>query len=302
MSLSGIRVRRIRSNWKEFSRLQIGRIKYHSKKTMTKPLFLLCSFLLLLIPLHAQHYAEGREFQLGAPQMDHDGQLFQDSVLARLSLGWEGAQIRYTLDGSPPDEKSALYEAPLVIRQDARLQARAFHPSFRASESIAAEFVRSGQKLRVVSASLEEAPSPQYAGRGAAGLVDGRKGSANFRDGEWLGFNGADAVLHLQLKEAVEASELLVSSMADPGSWIFPPSAIEVRASKDGINYQELGSLEIAPPGAEDKGGAHFYKIAIPTTRAQFWEVTVGHFGLLPAWHQGAGTPAWLFVDELIFR
>ena len=269
---------------------------------MIKNIFSLFSLLFLLFPLQAQHYAEGMEFKLGTPQMEYEGPLFQDSTLVQLSLGWEGVPIHYTLDGSEPDEKSALYESPVIIRQDGQLNARAFHPSFQASESIGAEFVRRGLSLSVVAASLAEAPSPQYAGRGAAGLVDGRKGSGNFRDGEWLGFNGADAVLHLQLEEPIEAHELLVSSMVDAGSWIFPPSAIEVRASKDGINYQELGRLEIAPPGAEDKGGMHFYKIAIPPTRAQFWEVAVRHFGLLPVWHQGAGTPAWLFIDELIFR
>lgn len=270
---------------------------------MNKNHFIPLLVLLPFLPLCAQHYAEGREFRLGAPQLEHGGPLFQDSAVVRLSLGWEGAVIRYTLDGSLPDERSAMCREPLVIWQDAHLQARAFHPSFQPSEPSGLEFVRRGQKLSVVSATLGEAPAQQYAGRGANGLVDGRKGSADFRDGEWLGFNGADAVLQLVLEDAEETREIIVSTLSDPGSWIFPPAAIEVwaRAKEEG-RFLKIGEAGIAPPGPGAQAGMQFFRIDIPPTAALYWEIRIRNFGLLPEWHQGKGAPAWLFIDEIVFR
>lgn len=258
--------------------------------------------LLPLLPLCAQHYAEGREFQLGAPQMTYDGPFFRDSLQVQLALGWKGAQIRYTLDGSLPDEAAARYDGPVTVREDAQLQARAFHPCCRPSEVVKAEFVRYPGPPAVKSATLNIPPAPQYPGQGATTLLDGRKGSANFRDGAWLGFNGTDAMLRLRLEAPPDAGELIVSCLYDPGSWIFPPSAIEVWAGDQESGLQKTGELAPPPPGQDTPSGMRYYKIALPPSNALYWQITVRHFGPLPAWHQGAGTPAWLFIDETIFR
>ena len=59
--------------------------------------------------------------------------LFEGSVECPLATLTEGAVIRYTLDGSEPDETSALYTAPLHLDSSVRLRARAFKEGYEPS-------------------------------------------------------------------------------------------------------------------------------------------------------------------------
>jgi fibro-slime domain-containing protein len=64
------------------------------------------------------------------------GTTFRDSIRVGLSVpGHPDAQIRYTLDGSEPNESSPLYDSsePLLFRDDARVRARAFKADHQAS-------------------------------------------------------------------------------------------------------------------------------------------------------------------------
>lgn len=46
----------------------------------------------------------------------------------------EGAEIRYTIDGSEPTEESELYTEPIEITRDMTIRARAFAEGFYSSE------------------------------------------------------------------------------------------------------------------------------------------------------------------------
>ena len=51
---------------------------------------------------------------------------FVDSAIINLSIDLEGAEIHYTLDGSTPTKKSALYTKPIIAKESSKLLARAF--------------------------------------------------------------------------------------------------------------------------------------------------------------------------------
>ena len=71
-----------------------------------------------------------------APQFSTRATLFQAPTTVKLGAAFEGLQIRYTLDGSVPSIKSALYSQPLSIKQTAKLQARAYTRDGRASRLV----------------------------------------------------------------------------------------------------------------------------------------------------------------------
>ncbi len=66
-------------------------------------------------------YAIGRA---GMPSVTRTGRLHNEEVV--LSSWTEGAEIRYTLDGSVPDETAALYTEPLLVPETTTVTARAF--------------------------------------------------------------------------------------------------------------------------------------------------------------------------------
>ncbi len=70
-----------------------------------------------------------------------------------MSSAVEGAQIRYTADGSEPTASSALYEAPVRIENGATYRARVFADNMFDSEI--AEYAIGDDKLNVPAASFE---------------------------------------------------------------------------------------------------------------------------------------------------
>ncbi|MCU0779503.1 MAG: chitobiase/beta-hexosaminidase C-terminal domain-containing protein, partial [Akkermansiaceae bacterium] len=60
-------------------------------------------------------------------------QLYPSGVAVTLTCVTPDSQIRYTLDGSQPDETSPLYSAPLQVNSSTRIRARAFTEGFNPS-------------------------------------------------------------------------------------------------------------------------------------------------------------------------
>ena len=70
---------------------------------------------------------------VSTPSLSGDPRFFEGSFPVRLDCRTEGAQIRYTLDGSDPTEASALYEGSFAIDKDCILSARAFREGLQPS-------------------------------------------------------------------------------------------------------------------------------------------------------------------------
>ncbi|MGY6588014.1 MAG: CotH kinase family protein [Wenzhouxiangella sp.] len=60
------------------------------------------------------------------PQFSHDAGLYSGSITLTISAAGEDEQIRYTLDGSTPDESSPLYGAPITLTETTVVRARSF--------------------------------------------------------------------------------------------------------------------------------------------------------------------------------
>jgi len=69
-----------------------------------------------------------------APTADVSAGHHPGSISVALATATPDADIRYTLDGTLPDESSPLYDAPVIVASDTVLTARSFATGFRASE------------------------------------------------------------------------------------------------------------------------------------------------------------------------
>ncbi len=102
---------------------------------------------------------------------------FVDSTTVALGSPNRGAVVRYTLDGTEPGEASAAYEAPITIRDDTVLRARAYAPGLRP------EFVARAVFTRLV---------PQAALSAPAALTDGL--ACDGYHGAWEAMPALDAL------------------------------------------------------------------------------------------------------------
>jgi arylsulfatase A-like enzyme len=149
--------------------------------------------------------------------------------------------------------------------------------------------------------SVAPPPSPKYPVKGPEILVDGRRGSLDFRDGNWLGYEGEDfeAVIDLGKEKPVES--VGCGFYHDPVTWIFLPVEIEVELSKDGLTYAPAGSA--APSGKAGYGPAiEDLTVRLAGASARYVRLKVKGVGVCPPGHPGAGGKAWVFADEIIVR
>ncbi len=208
--------------------------------------------------------------------------------------------FRYTTDGTNPTVRSPLYDgartfgasgtvSPAVPRR--RRDAPIGHADDRPAP-------RGGQDRR-----LHGSEQPEYPGTGAFTLTDSLRGSADFHDGTWQGWEGEhmDAVVDLGAVAAVR--EVEVGSLQAMRSWILLPKRVVIWLSDDATSWREVADLAHDIPAQREDSFVRRFRQALPAgTRARYVRVRAENAGPLPAWHPGAGGKAWIFVDEIAVR
>ena len=142
--------------------------------------------------------------------------------------------------------------------------------------------------------TLEKQASKSYPGDGAFTLVNGVQNTKGMsKTKEFLGFNGEDCIATIDLGKEESISFVKVHYLHHPGSWIHQPSAVSISVSNDGINFLPVGLSN--PTIANNEAINEF----LQPTKARYIKVHVANFGTIPAGNAGAGSKAWLFVDEI---
>ena len=132
----------------------------------------------------------------------------------------------------------------------------------------------------------------------ASALTDGLKGWNDYHM-HWLGFEGAEMDATIDLGRVQSVSRIETDFLQDINSWVFMPQAVEFLVSEDGVVYRSVGAVQdTVPPQREGVVVAPFDAMFAPC-RAKYVRVKTVSFKTCPAWHKGAGGPAWIFIDEI---
>ena len=147
--------------------------------------------------------------------------------------------------------------------------------------------------------SFTNPPSPKYPANGALTLGNGITGSKNPRDGEWLGWEGADFGIVLEPKINKPYSRISIGFLQNQGSWIFLPKSVQVEISNDGkafvkVEKKILGNAKNDPVKIIKRVTFSFYP-----KDYQYIRISAENQGVCPQWHPGSGNKAWIFVDEI---
>lgn len=230
---------------------------------------------------------------------DVNAQLVPDTEkgVLTVTLSTQGnGDIYYTLDGSMPTASSQKYEAPVEVKENAEIKAVVVRPSGSSREFSEKVYF---SKATMKPVTLKEEPSRGYIFNGAPVLADGLKGGENYKTGRWLGFQGKDVDAIIDLKEPMDISKISFNTNVVKGDWIMGAAGITIKVSDDGTTFKEVTSKNIPELTKDDKDGLYPQEITFPSVKARYVEVIIKS-GKLPAWHGGAGKPAFLFVDEII--
>ena len=222
------------------------------------------------------------------PVFEFESDFFADSL--EVSILGDG-DLFYRLD----DGVWLPYEGPFIIKRGCIMEA---YSSVDGAHSVvtrsAVHRIAQDRDIRVLSKVHR-----QYTAGGPEALIDGRRGNANWRTGGLQGYLENDFEAIVDLRE-VRALELLSAGFCqDARSWIWMPKEVVFEVSEDGSSWVEAGRLpcHVAADDLEVK----VWRAELPAKlRARYVRVRAFNPGPIPSWHPGAGSPSFIFVDEII--
>lgn len=241
-----------------------------------------------------------QKLQLATPVWPEYNPFFSDKTEIALRFDMPGAQIHISTDGSIPTTASPVFKRPFSVNRPCTVKAVAVHPDFLTSEVAEFKLIRIASDKQPSNFKLQTQSDPKYPVAGAEILLDHKKGGADLHDGRWLGFEGTDAEMSAELSND-KIKSLTISCLSSTGSWVFPPSEIEVWGSRDGSKFKSIGKWS-NDPGKKNADGPLFISIPLKAKKMRFVKIRVRNYGKLPEGHPGAGKAAWLFIDELFFE
>lgn len=248
----------------------------------------------------------GMSMLLPSPVLNYSDAGFYDSLV----VSWKaqpGARIRYTLDGSDPRFAQDAKANKLVLKESSRLRivqylaigANDRVPAFVSNESYAS-FYRIPEKR---SLSWSVAPKKEYRASGEKTLIDGLTGDREWRKGRWVGWQGTDVELKVDLSKVRKVEEVYGSFVQDSRSWILFPTRFDVEGSRDGKIWVPLLLLEPAVNPFDDMPQTTLIGERLQSpVELRYLRVRIKHYGALPHGHIGAPGAAYIFMDELIVR
>lgn len=152
---------------------------------------------------------------------------------------------------------------------------------------------------------LSFTPSPWYTGGGDGALVDGKLGSADFRDGAWQAQQGEEMTATVDLGGAAVIDEVGVGVYLYQDAWIFLPAAVHWEGSPDGEAWSTLARIAPGDVLARDDRQQRMSLRAVVRPGApevRYVRMTVNNAGACPDWHAAAGSDSWIFLDEMVVR
>jgi hexosaminidase len=206
--------------------------------------------------------------------------------------------VRFTLDGSEPGPTSPLFEKPIVLDHTATVKAVALRDGKALSAPVAGTYyvgLGTGKPVTYTNPFSDKYPAARE-----LALTNTQKGSKNFGDGQWLGFAGQDLEATLDLGKPTPIKRLEIGFLRDIGVWVMLPGSVEFQVSDDGKSFRSVATIKNDADDREPKPLVKAFATALDGSSARYVRVRAKNYGKLPAWHPGAGNPAWLFTDELI--
>ena len=221
-------------------------------------------------------------------------------VYVKMNCKNKNAKIRYTFDGTEPNENSLEYLQPFVIKKSCKVHARAFLnniPSVIQSDFEIFHHNGIGKEVH-----YKNECSKKYACDSCVTLVNGVKGSLNFWDGQWQGFKGNDLGATIDLGEIISIKSISTSFLQKINSWIFLPEFVEFAVSNDNATFQIISKIDNVVSNKKTGVIQQDFSADFSDIQAKYIQVNAKNIAICPEWHQGAGEKAWIFVDEIIVQ
>lgn len=235
---------------------------------------------------------------LMAPIISAAKDLFIDSLLVGFDVKAARATIKYTLDGSNPTVASTTYTDSFYVKQTTEVKSILVMDGWTNSPVTSRTFAKS--RYPIVDLQMSIPANEKYPAQGSKTLIDLKKGTDSFGDGNWLGFFGEDVRLTADLGEVQEISGVTIGTLSDFRSYIHLPRSIQVLVSTDGRKYVPYQDKEFAPIDGPSDAKVHNHFLRAAPRQARYIRIEIRNQKVNPESHPTPGATCWLFMDEIL--
>lgn len=219
----------------------------------------------------------------------------------QIATGVPTIRVHMTTDGRAPTARAPRVVDGAPLEGEGLRRIQAFVGDQTVGEEQQVTLVSHlAENARVVATPVADA---RYPGTGPGALTDGLTGSQAHGDGLWQGWWGPDVEFAVTLDSVVTAREVRVAFLQNVRAWIVLPSAVEFSWSPDGVTWSAPVVRTHDVLALQEGAIVHPFVAELPVgARVRHVRVRARSSGPLPAGHQSAGQPSWLFADEIIVR
>lgn len=221
---------------------------------------------------------------------------FKKKTQVVLETTAKDAEIFYALREDGDSFKR--YRKPIEITSNTVLRTYA---KTRSGESAIIEtpFFKLNENYTITLASKY---ANSYNAGGDNALIDGIRGTKEFRSGTWQGYDAQDVIATLDLGKIQTINAIETGFLQDQRSWIFYPTQVSYLVSTDGINFQPYHQEEINAARRDDEVAIKNIRASKQKIEARYIKLIAKTVGDLPEWHLGYPYKgkSWIFIDELI--
>lgn len=234
-----------------------------------------------------------QNLQLNMPKAN-----YQMAMVSKDDVKWlefefrmQGAEIRYTTDGSEPVKKSKKFKNPICISQPCIVKAKSFHPDFESSASCTSTFILKGEKpLAIMATEANE----KYKTNSINTLIDGLFGEMTFED-KYLGYDIDTVKITVQVDSNKYLSTFNMSYLVNQQAWIFGPQKIKIFDDNDRL----IGEKVFENVDQKCVSNHMVFSMRFAANKTSYLKILIEPLTSIPSWHPGKGNKAWFFTDEI---
>lgn len=246
---------------------------------------------------------EDLKIKLSAPLMVNESYIIKPGEEIVLKHYINGAQIKYTLDGSEPDSlHGTLYSKPFTISGSKDVKAVAVKDGWFVSDVVKFSLFENGATPD--SCILLTQPNVQYKGEGAITFINGKRAPINnLPDPNWIAFRENPFSAIFEYKMPIALTKISFCYGLQVPQYVFPPVAVSVFGSNDKKQFQLLTNQKIAPyqKNNKDQVKSDVIHLSLKSQPFKYYKIEAQNLPRIPDWHPGKGERGWLFIDEIFF-
>lgn len=221
---------------------------------------------------------------------------FKGQTTVKLETVEQGVEIYYSLNGGAAKK----YTTEFTIENPALLSTYG-EKDGQKSKTVNTQFYEIDPNISI---SLETEYANQYNAGGNDALIDGIRGTKDFRTGTWQGYWNEDVIATVDLGQAKEINTVTVNFLQDQRSWIFFPTEVQCLVSNDNVNFESVKSVPINAKEASEAIEIKTLNFEKSASNYRYVKIIAKKLGELPEWHLGYKHDgrSWIFIDEISIK